>query len=145
MTQQRPNRAQRRQQPAAGGPAERIPSGLDVPDTAEIRYVRSNLSRVIRVDGGFGGPTAHGNIHLAIYVDRTDTPDLSLLHLNKADQTVREEIPQRTMGWTREIESDLILSLDTARSIRDWLDRTIKQVEVIGERATFKNVTFETQ
>jgi hypothetical protein len=118
MAQQPVNRQQRRRQ---GQPAPGV-----LPEKVDVRFVRSNFCRVIRVDGAVGGPTAQGNIHMAVYAERQDTPEASEVNLNRESHTARERIVQRPLAYTREIEADLIFTMDIARALRDWLDQRLK-------------------
>jgi hypothetical protein len=84
---------------------------------------------------------------MGIYVDRTDTPSHSSLLLDKEHRLAREELARRVpAGWTREIEADLIMSIETARAIRDWLDQRLKQItegaQLVG---TFTTQPVETE
>lgn len=65
---------------------------------------------------------------MAVYAERTDTPESSVFLLDHEQHTATERINQDTFGWTREVEADLVMSPETAKSIRDWLDQRLKQI-----------------
>jgi hypothetical protein len=134
MTQQGHNRAQRRSGADAGSRRTAV-------ERAEARYVRSTLCRVIRVDGGHGGLTAQGAIHLGIYAERTVTPDMSVYVLDTTHRTVTEQPQRPSRTWVREVEADLILTRESARAIRNWLDLQLKRIDSIeAEGGTFESV-----
>lgn len=101
------------------------------PFTGKIRYdyIKSNFFRVIHVDGVHGGPRASGgSIHMALFNERNAIPkaeeyDVKDGRLGK--QTGKEGRP----GMVREVEFDMIMGLDTARAIREWLNNVIAKLE----------------
>lgn len=143
MTQDRPNREQRRRAARSQPPVSR--GHVPETGTSEVRYLRSNLARVIHVDGGFGGLTPQGTIHLALYAERTDDAELSEIDFDAASRTARERLQARPLGpgggWTREIEANLIMSREAARAIRDWLSRRLQEADNVESAISFKNLT----
>ena len=107
-----PNRQQRqKKQKATAAPSDRL----------EILYTKSNACRVVHADGAYGGVTPTLNIYMALYSQHNATPDRSTLHFDHTAKTAKEEISNPGHQWVREIESEVIMSRDTARALRDWL------------------------
>jgi len=109
--------------------AEDLKPADSKPDTIKFHYIKGNHFRVIHVDGAIGGATPQGLIHVAIFSERFPIP-LQTVHA-LTDGNIVED-PQRVLtrdGIVREIEADLMMSLDSAKSLLGWLSTTVAQVE----------------
>lgn len=101
----------------------------------EIRFFfeKSQNFRVIHCDGAFGGPAPNasvGLIHMALFSERLPLPK-SVVHEIQGGQIGHELLEKRDSkdGVFREVEADVIMSLATAASIRDWLTEQIRVIE----------------
>jgi hypothetical protein len=117
---------------------ESLKSPPQQPDQAAkglpVYYSKGNLFRVIHVDGIYGGPTiAPGEIQMAVFTQRFPYPDMTMQGTN-GDEILAERVTKA--GLERELEVSLIMNLQTAKSIRDWLERSIKFVEEAMTAAT---------
>ncbi len=131
MIQQGPNRSKRRR-PSASQP------GPTPPKRVEAQYVKSNLCRVIRADGAYGGVTPQGAIHMGLFSEHTASPIKSLFELDHELHTATEQAQRSPFQWVREIEVDAIMTREVAIGIRDWLDAQLKQLaEVEPNRNVF--------
>ena len=97
-----------------------------------IYYVKSNFYRVIHTDGIYGGgaPTP-GNIVMTVFGHRVPLPEKS------ANDVFGNEIPKKRIaryGIENELEVSLIMELNTARIMRQWLDNSIKNTEALLQR-----------
>jgi hypothetical protein len=108
-----------------------IPSG-ELP----VYYVKSNYHRVVHVDGVYGGcsPTL-GNIVMTVFSHRVPLPDKAV---NDAGGNEIREKRVVKYGIENELEASLVLELNTARIIRDWLDSTIKNAEALVQKVQGK-------
>jgi hypothetical protein len=105
-------------------------SGEPEPSQIRFDYIKSNFFRVIRADGAYGGLTPRGNaIHIAFFSERSAIPLQDTFDrepgggLGKlTDRTVRQAV-------IREVEVDVMLDLDTARSVSQWLQERIRVAE----------------
>jgi len=129
MTQQRSNRAARRQ--------TKSPLPTEIPSEIAITVVKSNFCRVIHADGAWGSITGHGNIYMALFSEHSKTPDSSRLVFDQKARTGQQVMEQGPPTYIREIEAEIILSPNTARALRDWLDARIKQTEAPGATIEF--------
>jgi hypothetical protein len=98
-------------------------------DAQEVnfKYRKSNLFRVIHVNGVIGGITGRGEIHFGFYNERLEFPDSG-----KAVASGGGLGPEQIEGggsFVREIETDAVVDLVTAKQIRAWLDRQIALME----------------
>jgi len=98
------------------------------PQSTEVshHYLKGQHFRTIYVDGIFGGagiPT--GTIQFAVYTERIPYPDKTIQIDGKEDFSKR--IAKR--GVERELEVSLVVRLEIAIALRDWLNEKIGVVE----------------
>jgi hypothetical protein len=115
------------------------PSGAP---TKKVRfhYIKSNLFRVIHVDGAIGGITPHGNIHCAVYSERQAIPQVT------EHEVVSVETPlgpgravEGKAGFVRELDVDLMMTRDKAVELRQWLsDRIDEYDNLLAEKSPEK-------
>lgn len=94
-----------------------------------IRFIRSNLCRTIQMDGAWGGVTPQGLIHMAIFNERWDAPTESTVAISPDGRSLPEIPDEVEARVIREIEANVFMSLVTAVSLRDWLNRKIADLE----------------
>lgn len=109
----------------------RLPDG-----ELEFHFEKASFFRVIHVDGAFGG-VSPGNrlIHMSVYSERQPIPKKIVQKINHG--VLGEEIPEKRIarsGIFRELEADLVMSLETATAIRVWLDQKINELQQIHEQ-----------
>jgi hypothetical protein len=93
-----------------------------------IQYFKSNFFRVIHADGAWGGVSPRGDIHMAFYNERQAIPDTSKFMVSDQGMVKPEEF-QASSEFVREVEVDIIFDLQTARSLRAWLNDRIALLE----------------
>lgn len=101
------------------------------PDHVAFDYIKSTLFRVAHVDGVIGSGTPSGLLHIACYSERPAIPRRMVFEVT-SDGRMGDEIP--TMKETRdsivrELEVDLLMSVQVASSLRDWLGLQIENIE----------------
>jgi hypothetical protein len=107
------------------------------PTTIQFHYIKGNHFRTIRTSGAIGSVTPAGHIHCALYNERPAIPRTTQHEVDADGQLVGEPIVvDGRSGLVRELEVDLILSLETAESLRDWLsDRIAEAIKVRPPKA----------
>jgi len=100
----------------------------DEKQTVEFHMIKANNFRVIHVDGAFGGPTPMGQISAAIYSER---PPIPLKIVQEVTGTgLGDEVQRSTRsGFVREVEAELRMSANTARSLAEWLNQKADAIE----------------
>ncbi|MBF0496869.1 MAG: hypothetical protein HQK58_09910 [Deltaproteobacteria bacterium] len=105
-------------------------------DTGEGRikfdYIKGSYYRVVHVDGVMGGITPRGDmIHLALWNERWPIPQQMAYRLDQDGQIGSELTDERITrdAIVREVEIGMLLSRETAKRIRDWLDQQIQGIE----------------
>lgn len=102
---------------------------LAVGDKIAFDYIKSQFFRVIHADGAIGSITPSGMIHFALYSERPAIPRRQVQQLVEAGR-LGDPIPSETESResvVREMDVDVILTVDVAMLLRDWLDTRIKE------------------
>lgn len=109
-------------------PAERT----EKPRTVDFEYIKSGDYRVIYADGVHGGPTPRGMVQLSFYAERTPIPRKIVHQIldNQLGPELRDRRESRS-GIIRQVAATVVMSLDTARSLREWLDEKIEILESV--------------
>jgi len=105
----------------------------------KFHYLKSNLFRVIHVDGALGGLTPTLDLFFTLYSQRAPIPNLTVQPVLQNGQLGEEIVSERVTkdGIIREPEVGVMMSLSTARAFHKWLtdklelaDKAIKQQQV---------------
>lgn len=104
-----------------------------------FRFVDSQLSRVIHVDGVWGGIMADG-IDMAIFSQHHHVPEWVNYEVESSGRLANETSRALVDDVVRTIEAHLLFTVDTARVMRDWLSERIdilsSQAQSLGEEPT---------
>lgn len=95
----------------------------------KFHYLKGNFFRVIHVDGAIGGPTPNGMIHAALFSERFPIP---IQTTNELKERSVIGVPISTVmrdGVVREVEADLMMTVETAKRIASWLTETAAAIE----------------
>jgi len=101
------------------------------PTELSFHLIKGNFFRVIHVDGAFGGVTPRLDIRMAIFNERHPIPSVMFHHITP-DGGLGEEISENRVtkeGVVREVEADLVMDYNTAKSIHEWLGNKIATIE----------------
>jgi len=101
-----------------------------LPRQVQVTYIKSNFSHVSHADGVFGGPTPNGLLYMAFFSQHAKLPDTTQYAVDAAAKTFTAvSQPNREAELVREVEGEVIMSVELARSLRTWLDEKIKLIE----------------
>ena len=103
------------------------------PGEVAFDYVKTADFRIVWADGGIGGPTAHGHVHLALYAERPAIPRRQVFKIDQATSSLGPLIPEKTitrMAYVREMSCDLMMTPDVARKLGEWL---IQQADLMSK------------
>jgi hypothetical protein len=94
-------------------------------------YIKSQQFRVIHVDGAIGGVTPSGLLHFALYSER---PAIPRRIVHRVDGSGRlgagiDELMESRQSIVREMDVDVIATIEVAVSLRDWLTQKIEDHE----------------
>jgi hypothetical protein len=101
-------------------------------------YEKSKFFRVIRVDGVIGGPAPKGDgIQMGLFSERVPIPTHEEYHLG-SDGKIGELIDRkgRSKVIFREVEVEAMIPLDVAKSLQDWLSKSIELLEGLRAKGT---------
>lgn len=105
--------------------------GNDASGQVAFDYIKNPNFRIVRADGAIGGITPNGHVHFALYSERQPIPRRLVYDLPE-DGTLGEPIAEETIcrdAIVREMEVDIFMSPDVARSLRDWLNMRLGELD----------------
>jgi hypothetical protein len=113
-------------------PTTTKPTKPDI-DRIDFHYIKSNSFRVIQAQGAIGGPSPKGKgIQMAVFNERFSIPQKTTFKIAKGK--LDEEISRVDRGGiVREVEAEIVMSLEDAEAIATWLAENIKTVKAIRE------------
>jgi hypothetical protein len=106
-------------------------------ESGQVRFdfIKSNLFRVIHVDGVIGGVSPNRKIHFSVWNERWPIPKQVSYKLGpegRRGEEIKEERVSRD-AVVREVEVHLIMDLVTARNFHGWLGEKISIAEDIAK------------
>ena len=106
-----------------------------IPEKLVFHFIKSNFFRVIHADGVHGGVTPRGLIHMAFFSERSPLPQRTSLPFNKADGTASgmEVTEVSREGVVREVEADVLMTLETAEAFHNWLSAKIDTLKRMND------------
>ena len=94
-----------------------------------LNYLKTGSYRSIHSDGAIGGITPAGNIHISFYNERLPIPKKAV-HSISEDGQLGEIIEQEKLdGVVREMEVDVVMSVNSARNLYDWLGKRLTEID----------------
>lgn len=105
------------------------------PESLKINYIKTNNYRSYYVDGAHGGLTPKLKLYMDLFIDRNITPRI-IEHKIDGNGNLQNEgrIIEAKEGTAREIECGLVMDMDTARSIYEWLGKKIEEYDQIVQK-----------
>jgi len=109
-----------------------------VADEFGYDYVKSNLFRVIHVDGVWGGLTPKGKIAIGFFNERPAVPKSVIYPVLGPHQLGDENVSRREgrANAIREMEVLGLMDLDMARALKDWLEASLDRADAVVRGAT---------
>jgi hypothetical protein len=108
---------------------KKLSPGLDLEKgTISFDYIKGNNFRVIYVDGVYGGNAPKpGNIHMDVFSERWPIPKRTASEISPEGKIGKEIFEERVTrnAVVREVEAHLIMNMEVATKIRDWLTEKI--------------------
>lgn len=98
-----------------------------------FHYIKSPQYRVSHADGAHGGITPPGKIQMNFYSERTPIPQTTFHEINE-DRSLGAELEKERIGKTgiiREIDTTIIIDINTAKNLVEWLNQKIQTIEAI--------------
>jgi hypothetical protein len=122
---------------AQAGKAKKAGSKKATPPEREsitFDYLKSNYFRVVRVNGVVGGIAPNGDIHMAVWNQRSPYPR-QVVHAITADGELGPEISRTTRETdiVRELEAGLVFDASMARAIIKWLETRLSELSDLSQ------------
>lgn len=96
-----------------------------------IRYKQGANYRIYYADGALGSWSPRSNLSIDFYIDRPPIPEV-VIHEIEGDQLGKVVDQVGDKGLNRERQFGLILSVQTAVELRDWLTKKIEEGQKSG-------------
>ncbi|WKK75585.2 hypothetical protein QYS49_29495 [Marivirga salinae] len=96
---------------------------------AKIKYNKTNTYQANVSTGAFGGISSTGNICMNFYLERVPLPDNIELTLDESGKPLKEDIENGNFISVRDVQSGVIMDINTAKSFHDWLGKKIDELE----------------
>lgn len=106
-----------------------VSSDTIVPKRVRFHYLKSQLWRVVHVDGAIGGITPRGMIHAAIYNERPAIPQVTEQEVSPEGVLGAQTLSEGKEGVVRELDVDLVMSKQAAIELRDWLAKRVSELD----------------
>jgi hypothetical protein len=104
------------------------------PKTVDVNYIKTAGYRSYYVDGIFGGVTPTLMIYMELFLQRQVTPQIIEHEVGPEGRLGKELKRVGKQGIVREIEAGIVMNLETAKILRNWLDDRIKQLDRIIDK-----------
>lgn len=109
------------------GTRRSVAGSADEDNKISFDYLKSQFFRVLHADGAIGGITPSGCIHCSFYSERQAIPQRQTFMLNE-DGSLGQPIAEETLvraAIVRELDVDIVMNIDVARSLVVWLGQQI--------------------
>ena len=102
-------------------------------------YIKGQHFRVIHTDGAIGGITPRGLIHMSLYSERQAIPRRTVFPIED-DKLGNELIAERIVrdAVVRELDVDVIMTIETAESLCEWLHNKVTEAKQLIEKTKAK-------
>jgi len=93
-----------------------------------FHFIKAENFRVVHADGTWFGGNAQGNLHLTFYSERTPIPQQIVAKLDSDGRIIGEDESKRVTkeGMIREMEVDVVLSIQAATILHEVLGQNLK-------------------
>lgn len=105
-----------------------------IPKSIKTHYIKTNNYRSYHADGVFGGLTPNRKIYMEFFIQRAVTPKIIEYKVTEVGDIGDEIKREGKKGIVREIEAGVIMDIDVAKVLRNWLDQKIKLLEELETR-----------
>ena len=112
----------------------------DQPIRVITTYVRSPLHRVIHGSGLWGGLTPQGELRISFFNEMQTLPESAVYDVTPSEsgpaaisEVVEERIGGQVRETTREVEVDVVLSINVARSLYRWIGEKLAEHDRLME------------
>lgn len=99
-----------------------------------FHYIKSNSFRVIHADGMWGGISPSGHLQMAFYNERIPIPQMTVHAVDPVKRIIGEEEERLVRdGIVREVECNVVMSLEVSERLHRWLGVQIESLKKAKE------------
>ncbi len=103
-----------------------------------FHYIKTNNYKTYYADGIFGGITPKGKLYMEPFIERGATPR-QVKHTLMDDGSLDSgTIVEGKKDIIREIECGILMDIENAKALRDWLNSKIEEFETIDNKINIK-------
>jgi hypothetical protein len=97
----------------------------------KIRFIhkRNPEFRTFFIDGAFGGISPTGKILMDLFHTSLPIPSVMEYKLTDENMVGEELFRQQDEGFIRDFECRIVLDIEAAKLIKEWLENQIKTIE----------------
>ncbi|MYA77223.1 MAG: hypothetical protein F4132_12935 [Gemmatimonadetes bacterium] len=106
-----------------------MPNKNNTPQNVTIHILKSNQFRVVHSDGAWGGLTPQGLLSIGFFSERHPIPQEVEYRLYPNGKLSDEQNRKGKTGIVRELEVNVVMSIDNARSLVSWIQSHIEKVD----------------
>lgn len=108
----------------------------------QVHFVKGTCFRVVHANGVWYGGDNQGNLHLTFFNERSPLPKMVIVNLDERGMVVGEDVSKRDskQGIVREMEVDIVLSLQVAVDLYQSLGENIKAIQAIAKMPTEEKI-----
>lgn len=109
--------------------------------TLETHFIKNNEFKTVYGSGVYGGFTPAGMLSMYFYTERIPIPIRTTLKQNPASPEQFEEVEREAKsGLVREVQVGVLIDLDTAQSMMDWLKGHIDNYKEIQNAQKLRDI-----
>lgn len=111
---------------------QELSSGIEnFPASVKFDFVKSSLFRTIHVDGAVGGITPQMGVYMSLFNERQPLPRQTTYVVQGNGQIGDEilELRDSRDAVVREMEVGIVMSLETAEAVLNWLQINVDTVK----------------
>ena len=94
-----------------------------------FHFIKSNHFRVIHGDGAWGGITPSGSLAMVFYSERMPIPQRIDHEITPVGTLGAPTNVESKRGVVREMEVEVVVNLEAAKGISNWLNAQIESLE----------------
>jgi hypothetical protein len=102
----------------------------------KFNYLKGSAFRTVHVDGVFGGVAPSGFLNMSVFTERHAIPQAQTFEL-KEDGNLGNEIAEDRIGregFTRELEVNLVMSVEMVKKLHGWLGEQLTKLEGVAPK-----------
>jgi hypothetical protein len=111
-----------------------------LPSSVKFHYVKSNLFRVIHVDGALGGITPGREIFVSLFSERAALPKMIEIAVSPEGALGEEIEREGKEGLVREMDVGIVLNVNAARQLIKFFQNQVKVLEASTPEEPDKSV-----